>query len=216
MNLLDIVVLALVALLGLKGLLRGLVKEVFGLISIVGGVFFASRFAETFGNYIHTAAFPVENEGVRSLVGFVILFALIWGTVQLVGTILAKIVTSSGLGFLDKLGGMAVGSAKIFLVFSIITYGFGSIGFIREMLLTKMADSFMYPLLYNTGSYIVNIDSLQVKEAKAKLEVQGGKLVNDLTGEAVKKAASEMNATVGKMVEEMNASALLKTVGEKE
>lgn len=206
MSLLDIVVIALVVLLGLKGLLRGLIKEVFGLLSIVGGVFFASRFADAFGGYIHTAFFPIENAGVRSLVGFVILFALIWAAVQLVGTLLAKMMKVSGLGFVDKLGGMAIGSAKVFLVFSIIAYGFGSVTFIRDMLKSKMEGSVMYPLLYETGSYIVNIDSLEVRQAKESLTAHGEKLTQELTKEAVNRAVSDMNASAAKALEEMNVT----------
>lgn len=187
MNLLDIVVLALVALLGLKGLVRGLIKEVFGLVSIVGGVFFASRFAEELGSYIHTTFFPIENAGVQSLVGFVILFALLWAGIQLVGTILAKMVKISGLGFLDRLGGMAVGSAKIFLVFSIIAYGFGSVGFIQDMLKERLSDSMMYPVLYHTGSYIVSIDSLQLQDAKAKVEEKTGEIIQEAVGTQIRK-----------------------------
>jgi membrane protein required for colicin V production len=213
MSLLDIVVIALVVLLGLKGLIRGLIKEVFGLLSIVGGVFFASRFADTFGTYIHTVFFPIENVGVRSLVGFVILFALIWAAVQLVGTLLAKMMKVSGLGFVDKLGGMAIGSAKVFLVFSIIAYGFGSVTFIKDMLKSKMENSVMYPLLYETGSYIVNIDSLEVQQAKAKLTAQGEKLTQELTQEAVEQAVSDMNESVAKAVGEMNNSLSTKQPG---
>ena len=206
MSLLDIVVIALVVLLGLKGLIRGLIKEVFGLLSIVGGVFFASRFADAFGTYIHTGFFPIENVGVRSLVGFVILFALIWAAVQLAGTLLAKIVKVSGLGFVDKLGGMAIGSAKVFLVFSIIAYGFGSVTFIKDMLASKMANSVMYPILYETGSYIVNIDSLEVQQAKESLSAQGEKLTQELTKEAVNRAVSDVNASLAKTLGEMNGS----------
>ena len=208
MSLLDIVVIALVVLLGLKGLIRGLIKEVFGLLSIVGGVFFASRFADTFGMYIHTTFFPIENVGVRSLVGFVILFALIWAAVQLAGTLLAKIVKVSGLGFVDKIGGMAIGSAKVFLVFSIIAYGFGSVTFVKDMLARKMAGSMMYPILYETGSYIVNIDSLEVRQAKESLSAQGEKLTQELTKEAVNQAVSDMNASLAKTLGEMNGSLL--------
>ena len=213
MNLLDIVVLALVILLGLKGLMRGLIKEVFGLVSIVGGVFFASRFADAFGAYIHAAFFPIENEGVRSLVGFVILFAVIWAAVQLAGTLLAKIIKISGLGFVDRLGGMAVGSAKIFLVFSIIAYGFGSVAFVRDMLESKLGNSVMYPILYNTGSYIVNIDSLEVQAAKETFKAQGDKLTGELTGAAMKSVESEMNATLSRMAGETNASEQAKKPG---
>ncbi|MCD8477442.1 MAG: CvpA family protein [Sulfurospirillum sp.] len=36
----DIISLALVLILGIKGIINGFVKEVFGLLGIIGGVFF--------------------------------------------------------------------------------------------------------------------------------------------------------------------------------
>jgi len=41
LNYFDIVVLGLVVLLGLKGFLRGFIKEAFAFIGIVGGFFIA-------------------------------------------------------------------------------------------------------------------------------------------------------------------------------
>ena len=40
-SLFDLIIIAITLLLGLKGLFRGLVKEVFGLLGIVGAIFVA-------------------------------------------------------------------------------------------------------------------------------------------------------------------------------
>lgn len=42
----DIIVIALVLILGIKGILNGLIKEVFGLIGLIGGLIVASRFSD--------------------------------------------------------------------------------------------------------------------------------------------------------------------------
>ena len=39
----DLVVVALVLVLGIKGLLNGFIKEIFGIIGLIGGVIVASR-----------------------------------------------------------------------------------------------------------------------------------------------------------------------------
>ena len=44
----DIIILALIVLLGLKGLLRGLVKELFAIFGIIGGIYISSRIAEIY------------------------------------------------------------------------------------------------------------------------------------------------------------------------
>ena len=42
----DIIVIALVLILGVKGIINGLIKETFGLIGLIGGLVVASRFSD--------------------------------------------------------------------------------------------------------------------------------------------------------------------------
>ena len=48
----DLVVVALVLVLGIKGLLNGFIKEIFGIIGLIGGVIVASRYADEVGEFI--------------------------------------------------------------------------------------------------------------------------------------------------------------------
>ncbi|EPD5732334.1 CvpA family protein, partial [Campylobacter jejuni] len=41
----DAFILGFTLLLGLKGIINGLIKEIFGLLGIIGGVFIASKYA---------------------------------------------------------------------------------------------------------------------------------------------------------------------------
>ena len=196
LNFFDIVVILLIILLGLKGLIRGLIKEVFGLVSIVGGVFFASRFAYDLGSYVDTNFLPIENDGVKSLIGFLVLFLLIWGGVQLAGKATAKIMKMSGLGFIDRIGGAAVGSAKILLVFSMIVYAFGSVGFFNKILGDKLENSLMYPILHKTGSFIVNMDSMPIQQAKEKIVEEAEAISQKVKDASIEEFVEEVNKTV--------------------
>ena len=158
---LDIIVLGLILVLGFRGLLSGFVKEVFGLLGLVGGVFFASRYAMEFGTYVATHLLPGTGEGVISLVGFASLFLLIWIGMLLVGMIVSRLVTLSGFGVIDRLAGAAVGSAKIFLIFAVAAYGIGSVGFLQGFVSKTKEESLMFPLLFNTGAYLFKLDEVQ-------------------------------------------------------
>ena len=48
----DIIIIALVLMLGIKGILNGLIKEAFGLIGLIGGLIIASRFSDLAGEFI--------------------------------------------------------------------------------------------------------------------------------------------------------------------
>ena len=74
----DAVVIVLIVGLGFKGLINGLIKEVFGLVGMIGGVFIASRFSTEFGIFFDQNIFKIPNEGAKNLVGFSSLFLLFW------------------------------------------------------------------------------------------------------------------------------------------
>ena len=205
-NFIDIVVGLLILLLGLKGLIRGIIKEVFGLISIVGGVYFASKYALDVGSYIDNNFAPIGKESVRSLVGFIALFVLIWAGVQMSGALLAKIIKASGLGFVDKIGGFVVGSAKVFLIFAIIAYGFGSVEFFQKAFKSRLEGSKLYPLLYTTGSYILNTKSLpknvkeKVEQAKEKAQEMSQNISNAVEESIIKEVKKNIESNITKKV----------------
>jgi membrane protein required for colicin V production len=51
LNYFDIIAAAIILLLGLKGIVNGFFKEIFGLVGIIGGIFIASRFGPDVGQY---------------------------------------------------------------------------------------------------------------------------------------------------------------------
>ncbi len=155
----DIISLSLIFILGIKGVINGFIKEVFGLIGIVGGIFVASRFAEQMGQIINKNLYALESNATLYLVGFICVLIIFWILSLFVGHLLESLIKMSGLGAIDKLAGFIVGSAKIFLVFSILAVTLSNIEFIRTKADEYMSKSFMYPIFIETGAYIVKMDS---------------------------------------------------------
>ena len=113
LNYFDVIVIALIVLLGLKGLLRGFIKEVFALVGLIGGVFIASRIALDIGSIVDSFI-PMSNNNTVLLVGFIVSLIGIWILAYILGTILSKMFSMSGFGFLDRILGFIFGGAKVF------------------------------------------------------------------------------------------------------
>jgi len=158
----DIVSLSFIFILGFKGVINGFIKEVFGLIGIVGGIFVASRFAEQMGQLINTNLYKLDSSATLYLVGFIAVLIIFWIFSLFLGHMLESLIKMSGLGAIDKLAGFFIGSAKIFLVFSILAVTLSNITFIKEKADAYMNKSFMYPIFIETGTYIVKIDSVKI------------------------------------------------------
>ena len=155
----DILSLSLIFILGIKGVINGFIKEVFGLVGIVGGIFIASRFAKDMGNLIDQNIYRLESSATLYLVGFIAVLIVFWILSIFIGHLIESLIKMSGLGAIDKIAGFAVGSAKIFLVFSILAVTLSNIEFIKTKADEYMSKSFMYPIFVQTGAYIVKMDS---------------------------------------------------------
>lgn len=160
----DLITLALVLILGIKGILNGFVKEFFGLLGIIGGIYFASRYAQDAGKVINDHLYVFGNQASLYLFGFIAVLIIFWITCIFLGYLISHALSMSGLGFLDKLAGFVVGSAKIFLVFSVLAVTLSNIEFIKSRIEPYVANSIMFPLFLKTGQYIVKLDTKEVFE----------------------------------------------------
>lgn len=154
----DIVIVSITVLLGLKGLLRGFIKEVFGLVGIIGGIFVASRMAEQIGKSF-APLLALENSATIKLIGFILGLVIFWAVVYILGMIISKILSVSGLGLFDRIFGFLFGSAKIFFIFSIIAYALYQVQSFKDLMNKQVSNSMTFPLLVQTGSFIVKLDA---------------------------------------------------------
>ena len=157
----DLIILSITLILGLKGLFRGLIKEVFGIIGIIGAIFVASRISKEIGDLI-APILVLENEATIKLIGFVVALVAVWLVVYSAGVIVSKIFAASGLGLVDRIFGFVFGAAKIFLIFSVIAYALYQVQSFKKVIDEKFADSIVMPHLISVGSYIIKLDTATI------------------------------------------------------
>ena len=157
-NYFDIIISVIVLLLGIKGFINGFIKEVFGLIGLIGGVYFASRLADTAATFIDTNFFHLENIAILKLIGFLSILILVWLGVTILGAIFSKLSSTSGLGFLNRLLGFIAGGGKYFLIFALIVTALSNISLVKNSLEKHVKESILYPYLKQAGSYLINLD----------------------------------------------------------
>ena len=184
LNYFDLVVGIIILLLGLKGIINGFFKELFGLIGIVGGIFIASRLGDSIGGLISDMIFKFESDAAVSFVGFIATLIIFWAAMIILGMVLTKMSKVSGLGPVDKLFGFVVGSGKFFLIGAVITYAVYNIQAIRVNLEPAMKTSFLFPVMVEVGSFVMHIDPAEVSQD-----------LNDTIDEGVKATQEQISAT---------------------
>jgi len=157
-NYFDITIGAIVLILGIKGFMNGFIKEVFGLAGLIGGVYFASRLADTAATFIDTNFLHLENSALLKLLGFLAILIIIWLSATILGSIFSKLTSASGLGFLNRLFGFIAGGGKYFLIFALIVTALSNVTLVKDNLEKYVQDSVLYPYLKEAGSIIINLD----------------------------------------------------------
>jgi len=157
-NYFDVVIASIVLLLGIKGFMHGFIKEAFGLIGLIGGVYFASRLSETAAKFIDTNFIHLENQALLKLIGFLAILILIWLSTTIIGSILSKLTSASGLGFLNRIFGFIAGGGKYFLIFALIVTALSNVSLVKDNLEKHVETSILYPYLKKAGAYIINLN----------------------------------------------------------
>ncbi len=161
-NYFDIVAAIIILLLGLKGILNGFFKEVFGLIGIIGGIFIASRVGNVVGHYLSNMIFKFSNESAINFTGFLVTLALFWMLMIFIGFTFKKLSSLSGLSPIDRIFGFIFGAGKFFLIAAVIAYAVYNVKAIRSTLDSALKTSVLFPILVETGAYIMKIDPTHI------------------------------------------------------
>ncbi len=153
-NYLDLIVVLAVLVVGIRGFFRGFVSEVFGLVGIIGGLFLANEFYRDLSIPLNQSL-KLESEALVIFISFIIIFITVWIISIIIGVMIEKLLDISGLSIVNKLFGFIVGSAKVFLIFSVMIYMLSTIDIFNDMLKKVTADSFVYKYLVKTGEAIL-------------------------------------------------------------
>ncbi|RLA72496.1 MAG: CvpA family protein [Epsilonproteobacteria bacterium] len=158
-NYFDLVAAIIILLLGLKGIINGFFKELFGLIGIIGGIFIASRMGDTIGQKISDTLFHFESASAVSFTGFLFTFVAFWIVMIFIGMAFKKLSSASGLGAIDRVFGFVIGSGKFFLIASVIAYALFNIDAVRTNLEAPLKSSVIFPVMVEVGGYVMHIDT---------------------------------------------------------
>ena len=157
-NYFDITIGAIVLILGIKGFMNGFIKEVFGLVGLVAGVWLASRLAGDAATFIDTNFIHVENTAMLKLLGFLAVLAVVWLGATILGSIFSKLTSMSGLGFMNRLLGFIAGGGKYFIIFALIVTALSNVTLVKDNIGKYVNDSVLYPYLLKTGASIIHLD----------------------------------------------------------
>lgn len=192
----DLIIIAITIILGLKGLFRGFIKEVFGIIGIVGAIFVASRISQETGDLL-APILVLENSATIKLIGFIVALIGVWLVVYSAGVVISKIFSASGLGAIDRILGFVFGALKIFLIFSVIAYALYQVQSFKKVIDEKFANSAVMPHLLSVGSYIIKLDTTVIIDTIDK----GVQSVKD--NESVKDTVTDVKEKIETTTEEL-------------
>lgn len=177
----DIIIIAVVIILGIKGIINGLIKEVFGLIGIIGGVIIASRNANLVGDLISLYIYQL-SDSAEFFFGFLLALLVFWFVCLMLGNLLSKMLKMSGLGFVDRLLGFFVGAAKIFLALAILAAIASKISVLNQKISPFFEGSKVYPILLSAGQFIMAMDVSKVKESVESGQIVVPELLDSVEG----------------------------------
>lgn len=159
LNWFDIIVITIFLLFGLKGIASGMIREIFGILGLIGGFFMAIRYKAEAGVWISNNIYNLNNgsslSGTEIIAGFLAILFGVWIFCLILGEISSRLLSISGLGFVDKLGGFIFSTAKIFLVFSVIAVMIKTSALLNKQTQPFFSKSVVYPYLLQAGSFIM-------------------------------------------------------------
>jgi membrane protein required for colicin V production len=117
MNILDWILIGIGILAVIRGIWRGAVSQIFGIVGVLGGFLLAAHHYQTLASQL-THSFP-KLSGAGP-VSFGLIFLLTWVCVGLLGYLVAKLLHLGGLGFMDRLLGAVVGLGKAAITAAIL------------------------------------------------------------------------------------------------
>ena len=117
MNFFDIIVVVILSYCVIRGIFRGLVKELFSLIGVLGGFYAAYT-------YYMVLAKPlsrwIANTGYLNILRFMTIFCFVFIIISILGIIIHYILNIAFLGWVDRICGAGFGTVKGIMIASVL------------------------------------------------------------------------------------------------
>jgi membrane protein required for colicin V production len=117
MNFFDIIVIVILGYCLIRGIFRGLVKELSSIIGVFGGFYAAYT-------YYPALATPlskwIANAGYLNILSFLIIFCGVFIIISILGVVINYLLKIVFLGWLDRVSGAMFGAMKGLLIVSVL------------------------------------------------------------------------------------------------
>jgi membrane protein required for colicin V production len=117
MNPFDVFIIIVICYSIIRGLFRGLVKEVSSIIGVLGGFYAAYSYYPMVAKLI--ARF-VNNPSYLNILSFLIIFCAILIIISIIGVIIKYLLNVAFLGWIDRLCGVFFGLIKGILIVTVL------------------------------------------------------------------------------------------------
>lgn len=117
MNPFDMVIIVILGYCMIRGIFRGLIKEVFSAVGVLAGFYIAYEYHDTLSLMLSEW---ITKTVYLHMISFVILFCLVFLMITVVGMLLRFIINMALLGVLDRIFGGVFGALKAILIISLV------------------------------------------------------------------------------------------------
>jgi len=121
MNPLDILIIAVVGFCLIRGIFRGLIKELSSIIGVLTGFYGAYTYYPEVATLLSKW---ISNSGFLNIFSFMILFLGIFFIISILGVILKYLMNIAFLGWFDRICGAGFGFVKGVLIVSVLVMVF--------------------------------------------------------------------------------------------
>jgi membrane protein required for colicin V production len=117
MNLFDVILILILAYCFIRGIFRGLLKEISSLIGVLGGFYAAYTYYREAGVYLKRW---ISDPNYINILSFLIIFLSVFLIVSIIGIIIKYILKIVFLGWVDRVFGGIFGILKGILIGSVL------------------------------------------------------------------------------------------------
>ena len=117
MNFFDIIVIVILGYCLIRGIFRGLVKELSSIIGVFGGFYAAYTYYPVLAKPLSKW---IANAGYLNLLSFLIIFCGVFIIISILGIIINYLLKIVFLGWLDRVSGAMFGAMKGILIVSVL------------------------------------------------------------------------------------------------
>jgi len=117
MNPFDILIIVILSYSLIRGLFRGLVKEISSLIGVLGGFYAAYTYYKYLASLLSGL---IQDTSYLNILSFLIIFCGVLIVVSMLGVIIKYLMNIAFLGWVDRVCGVLFGFAKGILIVSVL------------------------------------------------------------------------------------------------